>query len=241
MATPDMTDSGDGRAADTIIAVLEARIVSGELPDRRPLPAERDLMEEFGASRTVIREAISALSNRGLVESKPRFRPIVRKPDYETVLHAAGTVVRHLLTDRDGVRNLYDSRVFLERALVRDAAIAASRDDIADLKAALAANRAAIPDSLEFYRTDVQFHGVFYSIAKNPIFPAIHEGYTAWLAPHWQKMLRSPERNALNYRAHEAIFTAILERDPAAAEDALRRHLDAAWDHVRGTFDPEPL
>lgn len=229
----------DSRAADAVVAQLEAQIVAGTLPSGHPLPAERELMEDFGASRTVIREAISTLSNRGLIESKPRFRPIVRKPDFGTVLHATGNIVQHLLTEHGGIKNLYDSRVFIERGLVRDAAISATKDDIADLKTALAANHAAIQNSLAFYEFDVAFHGVLYRIPKNPIFPTIHAGYTAWLGPQWKKMERSPERNAGNFLAHQAIFNAILERDPAAAEQALAEHLRAAWDHVRTTFtDP---
>ncbi|MEM5585956.1 FCD domain-containing protein [Roseibium sp. AS2] len=226
-----------GRAADHVVAAIEAQIVSGELENRSPLPAERDLMTRFGASRTVIREAISKLSSLGLVETRPRFRPVVRKPDYATVLHACGNVVQHLLTDRTGIKNLYDSRVFIERALVREAAISARKEDIVDLKKALEDNRNAIPDSAAFYRTDVAFHGVLYRIPKNPIFPAIHEGYTSWLAPQWDRMLRSPERNEMNYLAHKSILEAILERDPAAAEEALTNHLKAAWEFVRVTFD----
>ncbi|WDR05210.1 GntR family transcriptional regulator [Devosia rhodophyticola] len=136
-----------GRAADAVTAALEAQISSGTLPPNTPLPAERDLMEQFGTSRTVIREAISTLASRGLVESKPRFRPVVRKPDYESALNAVSGVVRHLLADKGGVRNLYSSRLFIERALVREAALSAQKQDIADLKLALAANQAAIPDS----------------------------------------------------------------------------------------------
>jgi len=226
-----------GRAADNVVAMLEAKIVSGELEDKTPLPAERELMEQFGASRTVIREAISQLSSRGLIETRPRFRPIVRKPDYATVLHACGNVVQHLLTDRTGIKNLYDSRVFIERALVREAALSARKDDIVSLREALEENRKAIPDSNEFYRTDVAFHGVLYRIPRNPIFPAMHEGYTSWLAPQWDRMLRSPERNEVNYLAHKSIFDAIVERDPVAAEEALNNHLKAAWEFVRVTFD----
>jgi len=226
-----------GRAADSVVAMLEAKIVSGELENRAPLPAERELMEQFGASRTVIREAISKLSSRGLIETRPRFRPIVRKPDYATVLHACGNVVQHLLTERSGIKNLYDSRVFIERALVREAALAARKEDIVNLRAALEDNRNAISDSSEFYRTDVAFHGVLYRIPRNPIFPTIHQGYTSWLAPQWDRMLRSPERNEVNYLAHKAILDAIMERDPLAAEEALTNHLKAAWEFVRVTFD----
>lgn len=231
------TGNDSGRAADNVVAAIEAQIVSGELENRSPLPAERDLMAQFGTSRTVIREAISKLSSLGLVETKPRFRPVVRKPDYATVLQACGNVVQHLLTDKTGIKNLYDSRVFVERALVREAASSARKEDIVDLKKALDDNKNAIPDSDAFYRTDVAFHGVLYRIPRNPIFPAIHEGYTSWLAPQWDRMLRSPERNEMNYIAHKAILDAILERDPAAAEEALTNHLKAAWEFVRVTFD----
>lgn len=229
--------AGKGRAADVIIQSLEAQIMSGSLLNNAPLPAERELMQQYGASRTVVREAITALSNRGLIESRPRYRPVVKKPDYETALHAVGGIVRHLLNDAGGVENLYNSRVFIERALVREAAISATKEDIQNLKEALAANKAAINDSESFYKTDTAFHGVLYHIPKNPIFPAIQEGYTSWLAPHWSRMLRSPERNEKNYLAHEAIMHRILDRDPQAAEDALMAHLNAAWDYVRVTFD----
>lgn len=231
--------NASGRAADAVIAALEQQIVTGVLENNAPLPAERHLMAQFSASRTVIREAIATLSSRGLIESKPRFRPVVRKPDYATALTAVGGIVRHLLGEQGGVKNLYDSRIFIERALVREAAQAARKDDIGQLRDALAANYAAIEDSDAFYATDVAFHGVLYSIPQNPIFPAIHQGYTSWLAPHWEKMLRSPERNLVNYRSHKAILDAIVERDPDAAEEALANHLKAAWEYVRVTFDPD--
>lgn len=226
-----------GRASDRIVREIEAQIAAGELADRAPLPPERDLMERFGASRAVVREAISALSNSGLVECKPRFRPIVRKPDFRTLIDATGDVMRHLLDDRAGVKNLYESRIFLERALVREAALRARKDDISHLDAALRANEAAIPDSDAFYKTDMAFHGVLYRIPNNPVYPALHQAYTGWLAPHWDKMLRSPDRNRVNFRAHEEIFLTIRDRDPDAAEVALENHLRAAWEYVRGTFD----
>ncbi|MDH3713747.1 MAG: FCD domain-containing protein [Gammaproteobacteria bacterium] len=229
------------RAADAVIATLEVQIMSGALVSDTPLPTERELMKQFNTSRTVIREAIATLSNRGLLESKPRFRPIVRKPDYTAALNAVSGAVGHLLSERGGVKNLYESRVFFERALVREAASAARRDDVRELREALAANAQAIDDSDRFHATDVAFHGVLYRIPRNPIFPAVQKAYIAWLSPHREKMLRSPDRNLVNYKSHERIFLAIEERDPDAAEEALVSHLRAAWEYVRVTLDQEPL
>ena len=194
-------------------------------------------MKRFNASRTVIREAIATLSNRGFLESKPRFRPIVRVPDYSVALNSLGEVIAPLLAKPDGVKNLYETRIFLERALVREAAVSARRDDIQSLRVALQANREAIEDSPRFYATDMAFHGVLYRIPDNPIFPVMHQGFVSWLSPQWEKMPRSPERNLVNFRSHEAIFYAIVERDPDVAEEALQIHLKAAWQYVRVTFD----
>ncbi|MEM9586157.1 MAG: FCD domain-containing protein [Planctomycetota bacterium] len=230
-------DIRENRAADSIVSEIERRIADGSLRDQEPLPSERALMEEFGASRTVVREAITALSNRGLVICKPRFRPVVRKLGFETLMSSTDSIVRHLLGDTNGVRNLYDVRVFIERGLVRDAATKANKSDIQALKSALQANEDAMGDSNGFYATDVAFHGVLYAIPGNPVFPAIHEGLVSWLAPHWARMLRSPERNRRNYLAHKAIYDSILERDPDAAEEALLAHLKAAWEFVSVTFD----
>ena len=138
------------------------------------------------------------------------------------------------------MKNLYDVRVFLESALARNAALHARKDDVIALRQALEANEKAISDSGMFYATDVAFHAVFYDVPRNPVFPSIHKAFTGWLSPHWERMLRSPERNRVNYLSHREIFRAVIERDPDAAEHALQSHLGAAWEYVRGTFpDPE--
>ncbi len=225
------------RAAETVMRQLESEIVAGKLADGAHLPAERDLMVRFGISRTVVREAIAMLASRGMIESRPRFRPVVRRPGYEAAFAAVGGVVSHLLSLKGGVRNLYNTRIFLEAALVRHAALHARKADIDALGAALEANQNAIPNSEMFYETDVAFHAVFYEIPDNPVFPSVHKSFTAWLSDHWRRMPRSPERNQVNYLSHREIYTAIVERDADGAEKALNAHLNAAWEYVRVTFE----
>lgn len=232
---PHRGDEGK-RRADDIVKEVEQRILDGRLAVGAILPSERVLMDEFGASRTVIREAITALSNRGLLDCKPRFRPTIRKPGMETALDITAPIVQQLLGNQGGVENLYKMRVFIETGLVRHAAVNADKNGISKLREALQANEAAIDDSDKFYQTDTAFHAVLYELADNPILPAIHAGFTSWLAPHWDCMPRMPERNQQNFRAHERLFNCILDRDPDAAEEALKQHLNSAWEMVRGTF-----
>ncbi|MEL7470134.1 MAG: FCD domain-containing protein [Pseudomonadota bacterium] len=224
------------RAADKLFETFADMINSGVLVDGQPLPPEREIVSTYGVSRTVVREAVLALANKGLVEARPRFRPIVRKPSYDTAFETIESVVGRLLKQPGGVRNLFDTRIMIEAGLVRQAAVEAQKDDIKALERALASNGEAVDDSEQFYRTDIAFHEVLYHIPKNPVLPAVHKAYTAWLGPHWSRMPRAPDRNRHNHAAHTAIFRTILRRDADAAEAALRVHLDDAWAQVRATF-----
>jgi DNA-binding FadR family transcriptional regulator len=234
---PPVAGKSGARASDAVVHEIGARIASGELPDGLRLPPERDLIETFGVSRTVIREAVAVLASHGLLESRPRHRPVVRRPGFDAALAASDAVVSLLLRLPHGVKNLYDTRIFLEAALTRHAALHARRKDIEALDRALAENEAAIPDSERFYATDMAFHAVLYDIPGNPVLPAVHTAFTGWLAPHWLKMPRSPDRNRINFMRHRDICAAIRDRDPDSAEAALLSHLNAAWEYVRVTFD----
>lgn len=220
------------RAADELFLEFERMIISGELANGEALPPAREIVQAFGVSRTVVREAILALSNKGLVEAKPRFRPVVRKPNFDTAIDTVGNVVSRLLEQGDGVKNLFDTRVMVEVYLARQAAVDAKRDDMQYLKDALEENEAAINNMDVFFQTDVKFHRVLYEMSGNPLLPSIHRAYITWLKPSWVKMPTLPERNQLNFESHAAIYNAILMRDPDKAEIAIRKHLSDAWDQI---------
>ena len=71
----------------------------------------------------------------------------------------------------------------------------------------------------------VDFHFVLAYIPRNPIFVALHAGLAVWLTEQRSTTLlvKGTARNAL--KAHKEIYAGIKARDPAAAEDAMRRHL----------------
>jgi DNA-binding FadR family transcriptional regulator len=229
-----------GRASDKLAEELAMRITSGDIEEGGRLPPERDLMQRYGVSRTVVREAITSLANRGLLHTRPGFRPVVTKPDYDRALDTIGQFVRHLLHDEAGVRNLFDTRVFIESGLARAAAREARKEDIEELGAALERNRMAVGNSETFYATDVAFHALLYRIPRNPIYPVLHKAYVEWLVRHWSDMPRAADIDRLNFAGHAAVFQAIVDRDPDAAEQAMKRHLEVAWELVRSTFPSPP-
>lgn len=224
------------RAADKLVALFEDQIRQGALAQGEALPPEREIVQTYGVSRTVAREAVLSLAGKGLVEARPGFRPVVKKPSVDTAFDIVGSLVPQLLQETGGVRNLFDLRIMMEASLVRSAAKTATKDDIQALKDALDRNELAVGESQEFYLTDMAFHGVLFGISDNPLMPAMHRAYSEWLAPHWLQMPRMEGRNQINFQSHKAIFNAILMRDPDAAEAALMEHMANAWQQVRNTF-----
>jgi GntR family transcriptional regulator, sialic acid-inducible nan operon repressor len=233
------TEPGEARRSDAVVADLVRMIQVGSLQEGERLPAERDLMQRYGVSRAAVREAIASLANRGLVETRLGHRPIVRKPSYEFAVDQVGNLVGHLVVDREGVWNLFETRIFIECGLARWAANHARRDDLEELRAALDANREAIGHSIDFDDTDAAFHAVLYRVPGNPIYPAVHKAYVEWLTQHWRSMKRGADIDQMNHAGHRAVFDAIAMRDPDTAEEAMRRHLVAAWEFVRSTFPTE--
>jgi DNA-binding FadR family transcriptional regulator len=64
---------------------MEAMIAQGGLADGNRLPPERDLATQFGVSRTVIREAVAALSARGLLEVQAGSGTVIRRPRVDSI------------------------------------------------------------------------------------------------------------------------------------------------------------
>ncbi|MEJ2058351.1 MAG: GntR family transcriptional regulator, partial [Desulfofustis sp.] len=69
------------RLSKTVADDLQQKIISSELKVGDRLPTEPKLMEEYGVSRTVIREAAACLVSRGVVDVRPRRGMTVRAPD----------------------------------------------------------------------------------------------------------------------------------------------------------------
>ena len=122
------------RLFDEIAEALLGRIRSGELKPGDRLPPERRLVEEFGASRTAVREALRALAARGLVESHVGRGTFVHRP---TARHLSDKL-RLVFADSVSADDVRAARAWLEGEL---AARAAGADEVRRTGLAAAAGR----------------------------------------------------------------------------------------------------
>lgn len=208
---------------------LEDMIRAGELKPGDQLPSERDIMGAFNIGRPAVREAFLSLQSKGLITTENGRRATVRPPTVNHVLTTLDSVVSIIIGNEQNLKNLFDARVFIEAAMARNAAKEISDARLAELKEALAANKRAIGNRERFMETDVQFHRILFLVVGNPVFESVHKAPVNWLMARWRSITRDESTELLAYEGHRKIYRAIAQRDPDAAEAAMRKHLASSW------------
>ncbi len=214
------------RLYEEVAGRIEGLIVSGRLRPGDMLPSERSLMNLFGVGRTSIREALFSLQRQGIVAAQTGGRPVVSAPTADGIVSELSGAVRYFLATERGTREFQHARRLFEPGLARDAARAATTGDVARLRAALAANEAALGDTARFVATDVAFHYAIVEITQSELLVALHRAVLGWLREQRTSSIAPRGSSQAAYRAHRRIFAAIAARDPDRAEDAMRGHLE---------------
>jgi DNA-binding FadR family transcriptional regulator len=213
------------RLHEEVAARIEATINAGALGPGDSLPSERELMGRYGVGRPAVREALLSLQQRGLIERRNGERARVASPSAADVVSQMTLPVRRMLARPENVRHFQEARWLFETGVARQAALRATPEQIATLKAALEANRAVLGDPVEFARTDVLFHLRLAEIPNNPIFTALHEALVGWLTEQRRVTLTSPKAFEVAFAAHERIFKAVAAHEPDEAAQAMADHL----------------
>jgi len=220
------------RLGVTVVSELVGAIVRGDLPPGTTLPPEAVLCEQFAVSRTVIRESVKRIEEKGLVTVTQgrgtQVAPVSAwKMVDETVLAA--------LVDNDATLGTLDDlsvvRAALEAVIARDAAARPSQEDIARLRDALQDMRDTIKDQQAFGRADVVFHAIVGEMSQNRLADSIVKILFAQALASSRYSLRS--QLEITLAEHEAVFDAIAAADPDTAEEAMRRHILDAWQRRR--------
>ncbi|RIX97573.1 transcriptional regulator NanR [Aureimonas flava] len=213
---------------------LKAMITTGELRPGDQMPSERELMERFGVGRPAIREAMQALGGMGLLAISHGERARVLSLTPRSLFGQVDRAAEIMLTTSPGaLDHLKEARIFFERGIVRQAAERAGPADVAALGALLAEQRAALGDPDRFIRTDMRFHARIAAVPGNPIFEAVAESMLGWLRQYHNELLIWSGKENVTLLEHEEILQCIADRDPAAAEASMVRHLERSRELYR--------
>jgi GntR family transcriptional regulator, transcriptional repressor for pyruvate dehydrogenase complex len=207
--------------------LLEA-IRTGELQPGSPVPAERQLCEQFGVARTSVREAIQGLTASGYLERRGN-RPVVaeRLPEIRLSGDSATLDERKAL-----IRQLFEVRRTIEPTMSEFAARRATTEERADI-AALAARSSVDLD--EFRSIDRAFHTAISRACGNPMLQEVYgktlgalfdSGELASLLYAEINRREVADIIASSTAAHRAIAEALVAGRRKATIGAVQAHLD---------------
>jgi GntR family transcriptional repressor for pyruvate dehydrogenase complex len=214
-----------GRSFELIRNALRHAIETGELRPGDRLPAEPALAEEFGVSRSVLREALKALELSGDVEVRRGYGGGTFIAPPRTVEEHAPVASSLAITPAQ----LLDVRLTLEPAAARLAA------DGADPKAR--ALREAVNDMemldtrpARVLQADAEFHLAVAAATGNPVFSSVLGGLRPVFYRALNEAAQSPAWREQAREDHARIAFEVARRNAALAETLMRAHIVAEWD-----------
>lgn len=211
---PDAVRAPAG-AGDLVRAIREA-IVSGEYaPNQRLI--EADLSASFGASRAAIRTALLELAGDGLVDRLPNRGSRVRAVSLEEAVE------------------ILEVRIGLEALCAAKAAEHVTDDEVAELRVIRTQLQDAVAsgDLLGYSRLNQELDRRVREISRHGTAVAIIERLRAQSVRHQFRLAFQPGRAAVSGPEHVAIIDAVTARDPGAAGEATRVHLESVIGALR--------
>lgn len=198
----------DQRLADTIAQDLEELIFDGTFPDGDRLD-EVKLAEQFGVSRTPLREAFQRLALSGLVDLIPRRGAFVRQPGPVELME------------------MFEVMAELEAVCGRLAALRISDDALKDLTDANSRCQMAVDagDTDTYYVENERFHRIIYNQSGNSFLEQEASKLHRRLKPFRRQQLRFRGRMAQSMSEHEKIVRALESGEPEETANALRAHV----------------
>jgi GntR family transcriptional regulator, transcriptional repressor for pyruvate dehydrogenase complex len=219
------------RLADRVAEDLLQRIRDRTLQPGDRLPTENELCEEFGVSRTVVREATRFLVARGVVEVRAGSGAVVAAIGPASASESLALFLEGL-PESDYVA-MHEVRDVLEIKSARAAAERASDEDVAAIAACHETMRELIAgDDLEaLSQADLAFHARLAAATGNEILVTLLEALGPTLMRPREVNLVDADARAEALQAHDAVLVAVQARDPDAAAAAMSGHMDFVIAH----------
>ncbi len=215
------------RLSDKVADMMLETILSQKLRVGDRLPSERELGEQFGVSRTVVREAVRALVAKGLIDVRSGSGLRVAAVDAAAVSESMSLYLRGATLDFEKV---HEVRALLEVHIAGVAAERATDADVTRLREVHERMRAERGDVEAAARDDLEFHRVIARATQNDLYLLLMDSIGSALIDIRRENLRSGS-TPMTLDQHEAVLDSIAAGDPDRARAAMAAHLEgvAGW------------
>jgi GntR family transcriptional regulator, transcriptional repressor for pyruvate dehydrogenase complex len=239
----DMMQVKRNRLSEQIAEQIQRNIIEGKLKQGDRLAPERELAEQLGVSRTVIREATKVLQERGLVKVITGSGTYATRIEPAVVSQSIGLFVQGY---KHSFRDLLEIRRMLEVEVAGMAAERATNEDIHLLTACLDEMKAVLPEIRtttekmeKFVEADLRFHQYLGKASNNSLLPILLLPITDLLLEFRRKASSfpgAPER-AISY--HQTVLECVCSRDSQRCREAMRNHLSSTEEFLKLMVEEE--
>ncbi|MDQ7876661.1 FadR/GntR family transcriptional regulator [Microbacterium sp. QXD-8] len=223
------------RLGVAVVHDLVTAIVNGEVAPGQTLPPEEKLAQHFGVSRTVVRESVKRVEEKGLITVAPGRGTTVQPTTSWNILDP---VVLSVMLENDDALGVLDDvaviRGSLEGEMSAETARRRSEEELALVQDALKAMEDSLHDPEGFPQADVDFHFLVMTLSGNQLASNI----TKILFQRARSSSRfignqSEDAHKKTLEEHRRVYEAIAAGDPAAAQAAMRAHIIDSWQRRR--------
>jgi GntR family transcriptional repressor for pyruvate dehydrogenase complex len=217
------------RLSDKVADLLLETIVARRLAPGERLPSERELGEQFGVSRTVIREAVRALAAKGVIDVRTGSGLRVAAVDSSTVSESMSLFLRGSSTL--DYPKVHEVRAMLEVEVAGLAAVRATEEDVAQMRKTCELMEAEEGvDAASVH--DVEFHRAIARATHNELHLLLLDSIGDAQIEIRRENLAGGSR-ADTIASHREILDRIAAHDPEGARAAMRAHLENVEQHWR--------
>lgn len=217
-------DNIDHTRKDGVLVQLRAYLFKQGLPPASRLPSERELCILLGATRDHLRKALAILEEEGQVWRHVGKGTFIGPKPVDSLLTLNG------VEQKTNPPEVMRTRILMETAIAREAALNANRNDIQAMERCLKVSR----DSKtwrQYETSDNQLHQLIAEATHNQLLIALYDALNSvrrtivW--GRMRSMHGGPPANHHSFQEHEAIVAAIRDRDTEAAQRHMHAHLSA--------------
>lgn len=207
-----------------VVERIKDMIRRGELKPGDRLPPERRLSETFKVSRNCVRQAIQALAERKILESRQGDGTYVCAPDDSSLIDSFALAIQ---AQKDLLREILEFRLLMEPQIASLAARNITREELDRLKVIVCDQERRILAGAEDSELDAEFHLRLAAASKNRIVGQVMETVNGILNESRSESLWNESRRKASVIGHLKIIDALENRDSDMAFRAMRDHLSS--------------
>lgn len=194
-----------------------------ELQPGDSIPKEVELAEIMGVSRTVIRETLTRLKTRGLIESKKHIGTVIKSPNLSSIMQKS---MIPTILDEGTLKDIFELRLAIEVGMADLVVNRATDNDIEELFSFVKNETSPSENTLFDIDYEILFHSKLYDITGNQTLKSFQKMLLPVFSYVYTSGLINREIADKKYVSHKELVEVLKLRDADMFRTAMRKHLE---------------